>query len=224
MKKIKAKITNEYNRYLSIISKKKFQFFKSLKFSKNVNNKIYFFKRYFFKEINRVYIYLIRLKFMKNNKIAISLFNRYLILIFFLLFSYLFYLSSPSFYNYEKLQKELSTKITNEFNLNASLSSNIVYKMLPSPNFEVSNVIRRTASDKNFEKFAEIKKMKVYIYQSNLHKQNMMEIKKIVFLNSNFNINSSSYNYINNFINKKIANKKIEIKKSKIFFTDTERK
>ena len=224
MKKIKAKITNEYNRYLSIISKKKFQFFKSLKLSKNVNNKIYFFKRYIFKEIKKISTYLIRLKFMKNKKIAISVFNRYLILSIFLLFSYLFYLSIPSFYNYDKLQKDLSEKINNEFNLNASLSANIVYKMLPSPNFEISNVILNTVSGNNFEKFAEVKKMKIYIYQSNLHMQKMMEIKKIVFLNSNFNINSNSYNYINNFINNKLTNKKIEIKKSKIFFTDKKSK
>ena len=32
-------------------------------------------------------------------------------------------------------------KLSKEFNLNAALSANITYKILPSPNFEISNVL-----------------------------------------------------------------------------------
>ena len=136
---------------------------------------------------------------MKNIKRKISVFNRYLILLIVFLFLYLFYLSIPGLYNYERLQRDLTTKLSKEFNLNASLSGNITYKILPTPNFEILNVILNTDSDE----FAQIKKMKVYISALKLQNQKNLEIKKIVFLESNFNINKNSFKYINNYLKKK---------------------
>jgi len=105
-----------------------------------------------------------------------------------------------------------------EFNLNAALSANITYKILPSPNFEISNVILSTDSDKKFNEFAQIKKLKIYVSIRKLHSQKELEIKKIIFSETNFNINKNSFNYINDFFRKKSSSKKIIIKKSKIFF------
>lgn len=66
--------------------------------------------------------------------------------------------------------------------------------------------------------------MKIYVYVKNLHNQNKLNIKNIVILEANFNINKNSYNHINNFFKKKISNKKIQIKKSKIFFKENNSK
>ena len=90
---------------------------------------------------------------MQNIKFKTSVFSRYLISLIVLLFSYLFYLSIPVFYNYGDLQKDITKKLLKEFNLNAALSANITYKILPSPNFEISNVILSTDSDKKFNEF-----------------------------------------------------------------------
>ena len=157
---------------------------------------------------------------MKNIKRKISVFNRYLILLIVFLFLYLFYLSIPGLYNYERLQRDLTTKLSKEFNLNASLSGNITYKILPTPNFEILNVILNTDS----VEFAQIKKMKVYISALKLQNQKNLEIKKIVFLKSNFNINKNSFKYISNYLKKKSFGKKIEIKKSKVFFRKSKEK
>ena len=104
---------------------------------------------------------------MKNIKRKISVFNRYLILLIVFLFLYLFYLSIPGLYYFERLQRDLTTKLSKEFNLNASLSGNITYKILPTPNFEILNVILNTDSDE----FAQIKKMRIYISALKLQKQ-----------------------------------------------------
>lgn len=157
---------------------------------------------------------------MKKIKIKISIFNRYLIFFIFLLFSYLFYLSIPILYNKESLQKDLTLKLSNEFNLNTSLSSNIIYKILPSPNFEISDVVLSTRGDENFNEFAKVKKLKIYISSLNLYNQKKIKIREINFLNTNFNVNKNTFNYINNYLKKKISPKKIEIKKSKIFFRE----
>jgi len=214
MKKIKAKIINEYNRYLISTKNSIRKQLRSLHFSVLKE-----FTR-FSSLIRKIFLYFVRLKFMKNSKVFISVFNRYLILLIVILFSSLFYLSAPSLYNYVTLQKELTEKLLKEFNLNTALSANIVYKILPSPNFEISNVLLITNKDNKFNEYAQIKKMKIYISTKNLQNQKQLEIKNIVISEANFNIDENSYSYINNYLKNKISNKKIQIKKSKIFFRE----
>ena len=155
---------------------------------------------------------------MKSKKIRISLLSRYLILFIILLFSCLFYLSIPTLYNQGQLQKDLTKKLLEEFNLNTALSANIDYKILPSPNFEISNVLLNTNDNNKFNEYAQIKTMRIYVNLKNLHNQNRLEITNIVILKANFNINKNSYNYVNDYLKNTISNKKILIKKSKIFF------
>ena len=170
------------------------------------------------RKIKKLLFFFIHLEFMQNIKFNTSVFSRYLISLIVLLFSYLFYLSIPVFYNYGDLQKDITKKLLKEFNLNAALSANITYKMLPSPNFEISNVILSTGSDKKFNEFAQIKKLKIYVSIRKLHSQKKLEIKKIIFSDANLNINKNSFYYINDLFRKKNSSKKIIIKKSKIFF------
>ena len=214
MKKIKAKIINEYNRYLISTKNSIRKQLRSLQFSLLKE-----FSR-FSSLARKTFLYFIRLKFMKNSKVTISVFNRYLILLIVILFSSLFYLSTPSLYNYVTLQKELTEKLLKEFNLNTALSANINYKILPSPNFEISNVLLITNKNNKFDEYAQIKKMKIYISTKNLQNQKQIEIKNIVISEANFNIDENSYDYINNYLKNKISNKKIQIKKSKIFFRE----
>ena len=213
-KNIKIKITNIYNRYLALISK-------NIKIKKNAIDRYLFTT---FKSITTTFkktlLFIIRLKFIKSSKVDISVFNRYLITLIVILFSYLFYLSIPELYNYEKLQKDLTKKLLKEFNLNAALSADITYKILPRPNFEISNVILSTDSEEKFDDFVQIKKMKIYVYITKLHNQEKLDIKQIVFSQANININKDSFNYLSNFLKKKISNKKIKITKSKIFFKE----
>ena len=222
MKKIKAKITNVYNRYLSLISKKTSSFFNQ--FSKNIKTQVNKFNRHLFITSKKTLSFIFHLKFMKNSKVSISVFNRYLILSIVILFSYLFYLSIPTFYNYGDLQKELTKKLQKEFNLNTALSANITYKILPTPNFEISNVLLNTNTGNKFNDYAQIKKMKIYVKVKNLHNQKKLEIKNIIISEANFNINMNSYSYLNNYFKNKVSNKKIKVKNSKIFFKENNSK
>ena len=209
MKKIKVKIIGHYNRYLIFI---KNSIIKEIR------------KFHISAEVKKELISLISLNFIFSTNKKISVFGRYLILLILALFSYLFYLSTPALYDYGLLQKDLTKKLLKEFNLNSALSANINYKILPSPNFEISNVLLNTNSNNKFEDYAQIKKMKIYVYVKNLHNQNKLNIKNIVISEANFNINKNSYNYINSYFKKKISNKKIQIKKSKIFFRENNSK
>ena len=77
---------------------------------------------------------------MKKIKFKISSFNKHLIFSISFLFLYLFYLSIPSLYDKGKLQKDLTEKILKEFKINISISSDINYSILPSPNIVIKNV------------------------------------------------------------------------------------
>ncbi|SVB42499.1 uncharacterized protein METZ01_LOCUS195353, partial [marine metagenome] len=222
MKKIKVKIS-AFNRYLISFRNSIIKKIKSFLFSIEIKNFIIKQLRLirFPQEIKKILFFFIRLEFMQNIKFKTSVFSRYLISLIVLLFSYLFYLSIPVFYNYGDLQKDITKKLLKEFNLNAALSANITYKILPSPNFEISNVILSTDSDKKFNEFAQIKKLKIYVSIRKLHSQKELEIKKIIFLEANLNIYKNSFYYINDFFRKKSSSKKIIIKKSKIFFRES---
>ena len=187
---------------------------------KKIKTNINILKRYISRKFKKTLFFIIRLEFMESKKVNISIFNRYLILFIFSLFSYLFYLSLPTIYNYGLLQKDFNNKLLKEFNLISALSADITYKILPSPNFEIKNVLLNTNSDDELKEYAQIKKMKIYISSKNLFDQKKIKIKRITISEANIHINKDSYNYLNSYLNKKFSNKKIIIKKSRIFFEE----
>ena len=103
MKKVKTKITNYYKRYIALISKKKTLFLNY--FLKNIQIKINTINRSLSLISKKAILFVIRLRFMRSKKFKISVFNRYLILLIIILFSNLFYLSIPTFYNYGQFKK-----------------------------------------------------------------------------------------------------------------------
>ena len=220
MKKIIFKITSLYNRYIGKIFKKIIFFIINSKFIENKKNQISVYKRYLSKIFKKIILFIIHLKFIENKKIKISVFNRYLILLIVFLFSYLFYLSIPTLYNQGDLQKFLTEKLKKEFNLNTALSAKINYKILPSPNFEVSDVLLNMKIDNKLNDYAQIKKMKIFVSVKNLQNQKKLRIKNIVISEANFNIRKDSFNFINNYLKNEISSKKIKIKKSNIFFRE----
>ena len=76
---------------------------------------------------------------IKNLKKALNKTNKFIIAFLVIIFSFLSYLSIPALYEYDSLQKELSKKTLEEFNLNLSLSNEIKYHIFPSPNFTITD-------------------------------------------------------------------------------------
>tara|TARA_S200000501_G_scaffold368041_1_gene405310 strand:- start:259 stop:1692 length:1434 start_codon:yes stop_codon:yes gene_type:complete len=148
-------------------------------------------------------------------------FNRYVIALLVIIFATLSYLSIPALYKYDSLQKELSDKILKEFNINLILSNEIKYHIFPAPNFEITNNLVTFDSKSKFDKFGEIKKVKVFISTKNLFSQKKLSINQIKLYESNFIINKSNYIEFKKYLQKKIT-KKIKIIDSKVFYKDEE--
>ena len=157
---------------------------------------------------------------MKNFKFKISNFNKYLIFCIGILFVYLFYLSIPTIYNKDILQKELSEKILSNYNLNISLSSEIDYLILPSPHFLIRNAKLFNDSDAISEELGQIKKLKVFISKKSLMRQKHMRITKLLIKDANFSITNDNLNFYYRYINKKLSKNPLEIKNSNFFFKD----
>jgi hypothetical protein len=157
--------------------------------------------------------------FFKKTSTNVSIFNKILITFITTLFCYLFFLTLPNLYDKSWVQKTLKSKLTEEFKVNFSLSSEISYAILPSPHFIIQNVTIFNDLSKN-QKIADIKKLKIFISQKKFLNKNNIFIKDILIEEANFIFNKDNFNYLRDFINYKFNKKKINIKKSNIFFQD----
>ena len=117
---------------------------KNIKLQNIFFNKITQFNNFLINKFNQIKIFknkFNRINHLKNKFNKISNFNKFLIFIISSLFIYLFYASTPSLYDNQKLQNQLKTHIANKYNLNILVSNKIQYKILPSPHFEVKDSI-----------------------------------------------------------------------------------
>ena len=159
----------------------------------------------------------VKIKKLISSLKEISHFNRYLILLITFLFLFLFYISIPTFYNFESLQKQLAIKIQEKYKLNVVLSKKISYRILPSPFFEISNSSLYLEEKDKLNEFGKVEKLKIFISARSLYKQEEIKINKILFQDSVFNLNENSWKFFKNYFQTQISEKKIIIKKSKIF-------
>jgi hypothetical protein len=159
------------------------------------------------------------IKFIKISNLSVSI-----ILFVTLLFLYLFYLSVPTLYNKEALQKDVTDKLIKEFKINFSLSSNIRYLILPSPHILVENVKIFDDNLKNPKELSQIKKLRIYISQKNLLNQNDVKLNKILIEDANFLIQKKYYGFFDDYLKSQFSKKKIIIKNSNFFLKDKNNK
>ena len=175
-------------------------------FSKNFNNLI---KKTIFKVNNKT-----------NNKFQISRFNKYLISFISLLFFYLFYLSIPVLYDKARVKTNFERQLFSEFKLNFTISSDISYRILPSPHYLVKNVKLFKNNSEKKSSISEIQNLKIFINQKNFFYKKNIQLKKITIDNANFSLLLRDVKLLNNS-NNKLSNKKIKIQNSNIFFKDS---
>ena len=172
------------------------------------------FFTFHFNKINE-FVKIINQKFKK-----ISSFNKYLIFFITTLFLYLFYLSIPSLYDKGFIQAKLSKMITEEYNINLSLSSDINYNILPRPHILIKNSKFYTNDLTSPKELGQIKKIKIFISQKNFFDQKNIEIKSILINQANFSLKAEDLNYLIKFIEKKFSKKKLNINNSNFFYID----
>ena len=174
--------------------------------AKNFNNLI---KKTIFKVQNKT-----------NTKFKISTFNKFLITFIGILFFYIFYLLLPLLYDKGWVKDNIETKLLSEFKIDLSSFKDISYRILPAPHYLIKDSKILLNSLKNPESIADVKNFKIFISQKNLFNKEKMTIKNITINEANFFLLRSGLKILNDSNNNKFSNKKIEIKKSNIFFKD----
>ena len=171
--------------------------------------------KYFNNSIQRT---IFKVQNKTNNNFNISVLNKYLIAFIIGLFIYLFYLLLPLMYNKTWVQKNIESKLLNEFRINLNASADITYRILPAPHFLIKDSKINVNDDGKKTSIAEIKVFQVFLSQANFLDKEKMNIKKIVINNANFTLLENNIKLLKNFSKKDFSNKKIIIKNSNIFF------
>jgi hypothetical protein len=160
--------------------------------------------------------------FSNKLEFKISSFNKYIIFIISLLFSYLFYLLIPTFYDKNWVQNTLEKKLLSELKVDISLSSDIVYEILPSPHFSIKNgkIIDQNISEHN--EIAEIEELKVFISSKSFFNKDKLKINSISINKANFFYKKNKLSLYKKIISNKSFIEKIKIKKSNLFIKNKE--
>ena len=135
-------------------------------------------------------------------------------------FLYLLYLSIPSLYDTGRVQKVFNDKFLTDFNLNISLSTDITYRILPQPHFSIKDSKLFYIKSNVSSEIGQIKELKVFIRKKNFFDKKNIEISKVEFVRSNFFLMKNDFILFKKYINNKFSEKKIIIKKSKLFLKD----
>ena len=157
------------------------------------------------------------------NKIKISSFNKLIISSIVILFSFLFYLSVPALYDYERVQKHIKSELLSKFNLNIEISKKIKYRILPSPHFEIIDSKLYSNSQSDPKLIGDLKNSKIFVSINNLHNQKYLNIKDVEFSRSIFNFNKKNIHFLNDNFKIKKSDRNISIKKSKFFFREKDK-
>ena len=183
---------------------------------KNFNNLI---KKTIFKVQNKTNnkLLLFRAKNKKNTNLSISKFNKYLITLISILFFYLFYLLIPVLYGKNWVQQNLENELLKDFKIYFSLSSDISYRILPSPHYLVKDSKILKKEDKT-ESLAKIKTLKIFVSQKNFFDKSKMSLKHIKISNADFRLAVNDLRSLKKNTNNRFSNKKIKINQSNIFF------
>ena len=164
---------------------------------KNFNNLI---KKTIFKVQNKT-----------NDKFQISTFNKFVIAIILILFTYIFYLLIPLLYDKKWLENKIVSKLKNEFNISLSSSFDISYRILPKPHFLIKN---------SKIPLAKIETINIFINQNNFLSKDKLNISEVIVEGANFSLQEDDFKKLSKNEENNFPNKKIKINNSNIFLKD----
>ncbi len=144
----------------------------------------------------------------KNKKIFIILATIFAtIIIYFLL---------PGFYNKDKIRAQLENQILQKYNFKVILGNNIQYGLFPKPYFSSKNI----KIEYDTKIIADTKNIKIFISSKNFFLFNKVKVQNLIFLETNFKVDQSNFNYFTNLLNNNKNDQNLNFVKSKFFYLD----
>ena len=106
------------------------------------------------------------------------------------------------------------------YGLEFALTPEINYSILPKPHFQINDA-KIFNKKKDFQKeIAEVKKIKIYLFQNNFFKKKKLKIKSVELIQTNFFFDKFDMPFLKSFFKKGFSEKPITIKRANLFYQD----
>ena len=130
--------------------------------------------------------------------------------------SFLSYFSVPVFYNEDVTKNFLKNQINKSYEIEIKFNEKIKYSLLPKPYFYTKNLDilydGKIIGSSNYAKF--------YISFNNFFSFEKLNIKDVIFKNTDFNVNANNINFFTKTLKKSGKQDNFLFKKSKLFYKD----
>ena len=134
-------------------------------------------------------------------------------------FSFIIYLSLPVFFDYKNFDKNLQTKIFDDFAINIKDIKGITYSFIPSPHFTIKESKLSFFKENKKKELVKAKNLKIYISAFNLYNKKKIIINKISLRHNNFYLNHKDLKEFSHHLSYS-NNKPIYIDSSNFFLID----
>ena len=151
----------------------------------------------------------------KNFKI-----NYLIFIISVIFFYYLIYLSFPGILHNKSDQNYFTDLLKKQYSLEFALTPEINYSILPKPHFQINDA-KIFNKKKDFQKeIAEIKSIKIYIFQNNFFKKQNLEIKSVELIQTNIFFDKFDIPFLKSFFKKGFSDRPMNIRSANLFYQD----
>ena len=158
----------------------------------------------------------LNIKNLKQLAIDLIYDRRFVITIGIIILSIFAHLSTPAFYQDKWVLTKIKKQLENEFNITFLLPEKVSYSMFPVPSFYLNDV----KLTKDGRKIGKIDYMKLCLSYNKFFDKEKVNIQDIHISNSSFDLYKEELNNLISFYDKKINEKPLIIKESKIFLRD----
>ena len=173
-------------------------------------------KKQFLSINNTIESYFNRLKFFLTNikKTKLQTDNRGFVRVALIFFSILGYFLMPTIYNKEIIQLKIKNQIFDKYKIEIKFNEIVKYGLFPKPYFFTNNL----SILQDQKTIAEVKRFKTYISIDRFFAINSLDMKDVIFDNTDFNLNKDNINFFKKIFIDQPKENKITIKNSNIFF------
>src|SRR5210317_1022977 len=133
-----------------------------------------------------------------------------------LVFSIFVYLILPTFYDKNEVKNQIKDKIFQNYNIKINFINEPKYGLFLKPHFLIDNV----EIEYNSKIISNSKKIKFYTSIKNNFKSNDIKFNDLNFLETDFRVDISNFNFFFDLLKNKISNQNIKFIKNKLFYLD----
>ena len=126
------------------------------------------------------------------------------------------YFLIPTFFNKDETKEILKNQISDKYGIEINFNDKVEYGLFPRPYFYT----KKLTIIHNQKNLAQSDYVKIYISYKNFFSVKNLNVKDLIFKNTEFKVNFNDLNFFNKLINNYKSKNKITFKKGTLFYID----